>query len=140
MPRPIHLQVANDAAFRDPAIDETTLTAPQLTTDKLVLGNYFWRVATIIEQADGSDQGSHGDPQSLVLLKTVQLHKIADVGDGDLSFRSPTEPQKKFVVEIGRDISFSPFLLTQETSTPEITVPRPTHRYLFHPRPGDRFR
>ena len=91
---------------------------PQLTADKLAPGNYFWRVATIVEQADGSDQGSYDDPQSFVLLPTVQLPKIADVVDGDLSFRWPTEPPQKFVVEIGRDASFSPFLLTQETSTP----------------------
>jgi len=42
------------------------------------------------------------------------------------------------VVEIGCDASFSLFLLTQEASTSKIIVPRPAHRYLFHPHQGDR--
>jgi len=49
MSRPIHLQIANDASFYDLVIDEPALTATQLTADKLALGNYFWRVATIVE-------------------------------------------------------------------------------------------
>ncbi|AMP01767.1 fecR family protein [Collimonas arenae] len=120
-----HLQVARDAAFRDLVVDEPALTATQFTAGKLALGNYFWRVATIVEQADGDDQGPYGDPQGFALLPALQIPKIADAIDGDLSFSWPSEPQQKFVVEIGRDAGFSALLLTQETATPEITVPRP---------------
>jgi hypothetical protein len=65
------------------------------------------------------------------LLPILQIPKIADVIDGDLSFRWPAEPEQKFIVEISRDAGFSTLLLTQTTSTPEITVPRPANGTYF---------
>ncbi|AIY43618.1 hypothetical protein LT85_4460 [Collimonas arenae] len=120
-----HLQVASDAGFSHLIIDESALSAPQFTAGKLALGDYFWRVATIVENASGRDQGPYGDPQAFSLLAALQIPKIADAIDGDLSFRWTGEPGQKFVVEIGRDAGFSSLLLTQNTETPEINVPRP---------------
>jgi predicted phage tail protein len=126
-----HLQVASDAAFRDLVVDEPALSAPQFSAGTLALGIYFWRVATVAADDNGSDQGPYGDPQEFALLPALHIPKIADAIDGDLSFRWATEPQQKFVVEIGRDADFSSLLLTQATSAPEITVPRPATGTYF---------
>ncbi|MEO6920129.1 MAG: FecR domain-containing protein [Collimonas sp.] len=120
-----HLQVASDAGFNHVVIDEAALSAPQFTAGKLPLDAYYWRVATIVDKAGVRDQGPYGDPQAFSLLQALQIPKIADAIDGDLSFRWTGEPEQKFVVEIGRDAAFSNLLLTQDTATPEINVPRP---------------
>lgn len=126
-----HLQVAGDAKFNQLVINEPAVKTPQFSTSKLAPGHYFWRVATIVNQPTGSDQGPFGDSQSFILLPAVQVPKITDVVDGDLSFRWTGEPEQKFIVEIGRDTGFSALLLTQQTSTPEITVPRPATGTYF---------
>ncbi|AMO97368.1 fecR family protein [Collimonas fungivorans] len=128
-----HLQVASDAEFRQLVLDQPALAAPQFSAGKLALGTYFWRVATIVEQSKGtgSDQGPYGDPQRFNLLPALQVPKIADAVDGDLSFRWSAEPGQTFVVEIGRDAGYSALLLTQTTATPEITVPRPGNGTYF---------
>ncbi|WP_211445118.1 FecR domain-containing protein [Collimonas humicola] len=126
-----HLQVASDAEFSHVVIDEAALSAAQFNAGKLALGAYYWRVATIVETAGGRDQGPYGDPQGFSLLPALQIPKIADAVDGDLSFRWTGEPGQKFVVEIGRDAGFSSLLLTQDTATPEINVPRPASDTYF---------
>ena len=126
-----HLQVSSDAEFKQLVIDQTALTAPQFNAGKLALGTYYWRVATVGEQANGTDQGPYGDPQGFKLLPALQVPKIADAIDGDLSFRWSAEPGQTFLVEIGRDAGFSALLLTQTTTTPEINVPRPASGTYF---------
>ncbi|SDX93828.1 FecR family protein [Collimonas sp. OK242] len=126
-----HLQVASDAEFKQLVVDQAALAAPQFSAGKLALGTYYWRVATIVEQADGRDQGPYGDPQSFNLLPALQVPKIADAIDGDLSFRWSAEPGQTFLVDIGRDAGFSALLLTQTTTTPEISVPRPASGTYF---------
>ncbi|WP_211467180.1 FecR domain-containing protein [Collimonas silvisoli] len=126
-----HLQVASDAGFKQLAIDQPAVAATQFSAGKLALGTYYWRVATIVEQANGRYQGPYGDPQSFKLLPALQVPKIADAIDGDLSFRWSSEPGQNFVVEIGRDAAFSTLLLTQATATPEITVPHPANGTYF---------
>lgn len=126
-----HLQVASDAAFKQLIVDQAALAAPQFSAGKLALGTYYWRVATIVEQTGGRDQGPYSDPHSFDLLPALQVPKIADAIDGDLSFRWNAEPGQTFLVEIGRDAGFSTLLLTQTTTTPEINVPRPASGTYF---------
>jgi hypothetical protein len=126
-----HLQVASDAGFQQLVVDQAALTAAQFSAGKLPLGTYYWRVATVVEASNGADQGPYGDPQSFNLLPALQVPKIADAIDGDLSFRWSAEPGQNFVVEIGRDAGFSALLLTQTTATPEITAPRPAGGTYF---------
>ncbi|SFC55485.1 FecR domain-containing protein [Collimonas sp. OK412] len=126
-----HLQVASDAGFKQLVLDQPAVVGPQFNAGKLALGTYFWRVATIVEQGKDSDQGPYGDPQRFNLLPALQVPKIADAVDGDLSFRWSAEPGQTFVVEIGRDAGYSALLLTQTTATPEIVVPRPDSGTYF---------
>ncbi|SFI06810.1 FecR family protein [Collimonas sp. OK307] len=126
-----HLQVASDAEFKQLVVDQAALAVPQFSAGKLALGNYYWRVATIVEQTNGRDQGPYCDPNSFDLLPALQVPKIADAIDGDLSFRWSAEPGQTFLVEIGRDAGFSALLLTQTTATPEINVPRPASGTYF---------
>ncbi|GAC1523847.1 MAG: hypothetical protein NVS3B11_24410 [Collimonas sp.] len=128
-----HLQVAGDAEFKQLIVDQAALAAPQFSAGDLLLapGTYYWRVATIVEQANRRDQGPYGDPQSFNLMPALQVPKIADAIDGDLSFRWSAEPGQTFLVEIGRDAGFSALLLTQTTTTPEINVPRPASGTYF---------
>lgn len=126
-----HLQVASDAGFSHVIIDEAALSTAQFNAGKLALGDYYWRVATIVDTAAGRDQGPYGDAQAFSLLPALQIPKIADALDGDLSFRWTGEPGQKFVVEIGRDAAFASLLLTQDTVTPEINVPRPASGAYF---------
>ncbi len=126
-----HLQVASDAEFKQLVVDQAALAAPQFNAGKLPLGTYYWRVATIVEQTNGRDQGPYCDPHSFDLLPALQVPKIADAIDGDLSFRWSAEPGQTFLVEIGRDAGFSALLLTQTTTTPEINVPRPASGIYF---------
>lgn len=126
-----HLQVASDAAFKQLVVDQAALSAPQFSAGKLALGTYYWRVATVVEQTNGRDQGPYGTPQSFNLLPALQVPKIADAVEGDLSFRWSAEPGQTFLAEIGRDVGFSALLLTQTTTTPEINVPRPASGTYF---------
>ncbi len=126
-----HLQVASDAEFKQLVVDQAALAVPQFSAGKLALGTYYWRVATIVEQTNGRDQGPYCDPNSFDRLPALQVPKIADAIDGDLSFRWSAEPGQTFLVEIGRDAGFSALLLTQTTTTPEINVPRPASGTYF---------
>ncbi|MQR02227.1 FecR domain-containing protein [Glaciimonas soli] len=126
-----HLQVASDEHFSQPIIDEPAIPSTQFSTEKLALGHYFWRVATIADKDGKPNHGPFGDPQSLQLMSALQLPKLPDATDGPLSLSWPSEPGQKFVLDIARDAAFSTLYLTQELDTPEITVPRPPNGTYF---------
>lgn len=119
-----HLQVATDDKFSNPVIDEATLTSAQFSTEKLPLGSYFWRVATVLNRDGKTDHGPFGDAQAFTLMTPVQLPKIDPAGNA-LAFSWQAEPGQKFVTEIARDAGFTSLFLTQATSAPEISIPNP---------------
>ncbi|MDP5007638.1 MAG: hypothetical protein NWQ13_01215, partial [Glaciimonas sp.] len=126
-----HLQVAKDAQFFQLVMDEPAITAAQFTADKLALGSYFWRVATVVNTNGKVDHGPFGDAQTLQLLSALQLPKIADASDGPLSLSWPSEPDQKFVIEMARDAAFTSLFLTQQLATPEIVIPPPPNGTYF---------
>ena len=121
-----HLQIARDAEFKLLAEDQSHLVTPQFSTDKLLPGHYFWRVATVVSKRGQPDQGPYGDVEAVDILPPPKdLPALADSGADTLSFGWPSEPGQHFLLEIGRNAAFSDVLLKKELDVAEITLPRP---------------
>jgi len=125
-PTTYHLQIASDANFTQLIEDQSGLSAPGYSTEKLIPGHYFWRVATVISKQGKPDQGPFGEVQALELLAPPKdMVAPADTGGNTLSFGWPSEPGQHFVLEIGRNPGFTDVLLKKELDVAEIQIPRP---------------
>lgn len=127
-----HLQIATDATFSHPVVDETALTSAQYKPATLALGQYYWRIATTVEREGKPDHGPFGEVQTFTLLPPLQLPEINPTGN-TLAFRwqADAEANQTFVTEIARDAGFTSLFLTQATTTPEISIPNPPNGIYF---------
>ena len=66
-----HLQLARFPGFQHPVLDQL-LGAPELTTDKLMHGSYFWRVSRVERGAEGPFSGT-GRLELVQLLRAPAL-------------------------------------------------------------------
>ncbi|PUA16360.1 FecR domain-containing protein [Glaciimonas sp. PCH181] len=125
-------QIATDAMFSHPIVDEPALASPQYKPGKLPLGQYYWRVATTVERDGKPDHGPFGDVQTFALLPQLQLPEINPTGN-TLAFRwqADADANQTFVTEIARDAAFTSLFLTQPTTTPEISIPNPPNGIYF---------
>jgi predicted phage tail protein len=62
-----HLQVAKDAEFKNIILDQADIKDVQFSST-LPQGEYFWRIATVIQKNGQFDQGPYGDIQSFQKL------------------------------------------------------------------------
>ncbi|MFZ6649377.1 FecR domain-containing protein [Undibacterium sp. TJN25] len=126
------LQVANDAAFSNIVLDQAGINDIRMTAETLKPGTYFWRAATVTEKNGRPDQGPFSDVQSFVLMPPQPaMAPFTDNGDKELSFNWPSEPGQKFLLQIGRDPTFTSLYLSKELEQPELRIPRPDAGQYF---------
>ncbi|MFZ6774909.1 FecR domain-containing protein [Undibacterium sp. SXout7W] len=126
-----HLQVATDADFGHVVMDKTDISEVSVTNDQLKPGNYFWRVATVIQKNEQQDQGPYSDVQAFALLPAQTMSAISDTGSSQMSFSWSSEPGQTFQVQISQDATFKQLYLNQELSQPELSIPRPPAGQYF---------
>ncbi len=118
------LQVATDMQFTQLVLDQSLITRPEFSTDKLGLGQFFWRVATVAEKTSGADQGPFSTPQSFSVLASQGMNEFVDNGAAMLHFSWPSETGQRFLVQIANEAEFKKPLLSKEVSEAQIQVPR----------------
>ena len=128
--RSVRLQVARDASFATPLLDQPGITASAATSSFTDEGNYFWRMASV--RADG-DQGPFGDPQTFELrpLPTTPEGGVAPDGKS-LVLSWSGRPQDKQQVELASDPEFKTIVAKDELSKPEWAVPTPSRAGLYY--------
>jgi hypothetical protein len=125
-----HLQVALDINFKQIQLDQNNITNTELNVP-LALGNYFWRVATIIETNQKPDHGPFSIPESFQLLEAQKMNPVSDTGSDELEFSWPSEPLQQFLVEISEDADFKKLYLSKETKEANLKIPRPSPSIYF---------
>ncbi|MET3117605.1 hypothetical protein AAKU64_001824 [Undibacterium sp. GrIS 1.8] len=118
------LQVASDSGFEKIVLDQNNIKTVQYSADKLANGKYYWRVATIAQKNGEPNQGPYSDAK---VVDFLPIQKMNPPGDGDanqLTFNWPSEPGQTFVVQIGRDASFSNIYFFRKLDKPELQIPR----------------
>lgn len=140
------LQIASDIQFENIVLDQgykTPLSTAQYSTSELKKGGYFWRVATITETQGASDQGPFSVPQYFAAVETLTMPEFKDNGAQQLNFAWPGEPGQSFFVQVARDIDFKKLILSKDTETPNVDLPRPESGVYYirvRTTDADRFR
>ncbi|MBC3882789.1 FecR domain-containing protein [Undibacterium sp. LX40W] len=120
-----HLQVASDAQFNQIVLDQNQITLAEFSTDKISVGQYFWRVAAVAERTSGPDHGPFSNPQSFSVLPGQSVNAFVDNGANQLHFSWPSEPGQRFLVQIANEPEFKKPLLSKEVSDAQVQMPRP---------------
>ncbi|WP_233574550.1 FecR domain-containing protein [Acidovorax sp. 106] len=121
------IQVAADAAFTQPALDEARLDSCRLSVASLPVGNYFWRAASVRELAQGqADQGPFAAAQSFVLAQqpptlSAQSMQASD-GDTTVNLRWQAQAGQRFRLQLARDIGFEKPTLDTTLDEPQWTA------------------
>ena len=128
------LQVADNPAFVQPLIEQTSRSQQLRISHPLAAGGYFWRVASL--DAQGAP-GRYGQALPLQLsdaplatpLQSDTVHK------GQLTLRWPADSDAgHYRVQIARDADFSRLLLDRQTDAPEVSFKRPWRGGNLHVR------
>ena len=128
------LQVARDADFGQPLLDQEPLPDGHARTDITEPGTYWWRLASI--RPDG-DHGPFGDPQRFEIRAMPAQPTAAVAPDGrSLIFRWSGREGDRQRVELARDPEFTDIIATDELPSPEWQVATPTFggRHYFRYR------
>ena len=106
-----HLQVARTADFAAPLRDAARQPLCQLDTGRLSVGHYYWRMASLRQQADGSlDAGPFAAPQAFTVAE-----RPAAIAPGDFGVRAhanhlqvywPGLPGQSYRLQCARDLAF----------------------------------
>ena len=120
-----HLQVATDALFKQIVLDQSNITTAEFTTEALAVGNYYWRVATVIERNGQADQGPYSPAQSFSVLRTQSMNAFSDTGENNINFSWPAEPGQSFLVQISKDADFKKLVMSKDLDRPNLSIPRP---------------
>lgn len=128
------VQIADDALFRQPLIEQQTHSNRLRPKTALAPGNYFWRVASLDAQGQ---RGRYGQALPLqVSDEPVDPQLQSDAGKrGHITMRwQAGEPGQRYRVQVARRGDFDRPLLDQETTTPEIAIKRPWRGGTLHVR------
>jgi hypothetical protein len=126
-------QLARDPAFQDTVVQVDNHRANELaTTQAIVPGEYFWRVAS--RRADG-DVGPWGDAQHMV-LKPIPLVSQEDstqtVADHGITLKwKAGAPGQKYQLQLARNASFEPLLKDVVLDEPTAELPRPAGGQVY---------
>lgn len=120
-----HLQVAKDKQFSELLIDQNDIRATQWDLASLPSGHYFWRVATIAEQASQHKQGPYSDVQEFSKLAPQAGASFQDSVSKQISFSWAGEPGQVFLLQIARDPAFRQMYLEKQLSDSHIEIARP---------------
>jgi len=119
-----HLQVAKDAEFNNMILDQADIKDVQFSST-LPQGEYFWRIATIVQKNGQFDQGPYGDVQGFQKLPPQAAASFSDSQSKQISFNWAAEPGQKFLIQIALDAEFKRLYLSQESDQAELKIPRP---------------
>lgn len=125
------LQLSRDASFSQIVLDQTNISATEWGTDQLTVGQYFWRVASIIDKSGQLDQGPFSPVQSFQMLAPQSLHEVQDKGQNTIDFGWPAEPGQSFLVQISQDPAFKQLYMSKETEQASLSIPRPEAGVYF---------
>lgn len=119
-----HVQVARQSDFSQPDIDQPRLEVCRLGLAALPLGDYFWRVASVSRNADGSVRhGPFAAPQRFSVVATPTVGQL-DVMDGN---ENPTlswaaVAGQTFRAQLARDEAFTAVVLEADLAQPSWTL------------------
>jgi hypothetical protein len=128
--RSVRLQVARDATFATPLLDQTGITTNTTSATFSEEGDYLWRMASV--RADG-DQGPFGDPQAFELRPLPKTPEGSVAPDGkSLVLRWGGRPEDRQQVELASDPEFKTIVAKDELTQPEWAVPIPSRAGLYY--------
>ncbi|WP_082615298.1 FecR domain-containing protein [Acidovorax sp. Root267] len=138
------LQVARDAQFTQPVLDEQRLTECRLPLSTLPVGNYFWRAASLLQLPHGPanpgrpadpggtagqvDQGPFAPPQPFTVADrpaTLSPQSLqAQDGDTTVRVHWPAQPGQRFRLQLApaNDLAFDKVVLDTQLDAPAWTA------------------
>lgn len=125
------LQVASDLQFKNIVLDQDKIKGVELSTSQLGLGQYFWRVATVIEKDAAPDQGPFSSAQAFSVLAPQGMNTVNDTGENNMNFSWPAEPGQSFLVQIARDPDFKKIYFSKDLDVASLTIPRPENGVYY---------
>jgi hypothetical protein len=132
------LQVASDVQFKNIVLDQDKIKDVELSTSQLSLGQYFWRVATVIEKNEQADQGPFSPAQAFSILAPQGMNPVNDTGENTMNFSWPAEPGQSFLVQIAQDSDFKKIYFSKDLNVANVNIPRPdTGIYYIRVRATD---
>ena len=120
----VQLQVSRSIDFGTPVLDETRSTDCRLGVAGLAPGDYWWRVASIVQAPGGTlRRGPFADPQpfTVALTPSVQAVQLDESGENP-TLRWQAEGGVSFRAQLARDADFRQPLLDVELSAPTWTI------------------
>jgi hypothetical protein len=123
-----HLQVADDAAFKQLRVDQKDI-ADIKTTLKLPVGTHYWRLAAVQSGGAPQDHGPFGDPQQLTRKQPPPAPPPAQasVSSSGLAMRWPASNEQgaRYAYQLARDANFAQIVAQGETAQPEFATSPP---------------
>ncbi|MHA7602551.1 FecR domain-containing protein [Alicycliphilus sp. T452] len=117
------IQVAADAGFAAPLLDETSTHQCGARVAALAPGRYYWRAASVRELPGGaSDQGPYAPGQPFTVANNPSAPSAAALqsgGDGPgLRLRWPGEPGQSYRLQVAATDDFATPLVDERLDTP----------------------
>ena len=105
------IQVAPQADFNAPVLDESRLDSCTLSVAQLPVGSYFWRAASVRELPGGGvDQGPFAAPQPFKLVQQPPALSAqalqADDGGTTVSLRWPGQAGQRYRLQLATEMRF----------------------------------
>lgn len=114
------MQVARDAEFKDIVFEARDMSDTK-TTASLPLGDYYWRIRTLL----GSDLGPWSDVRVFHLLPPPAAPEPPKMDGRRIHFSWSGEPGQSFVFQVARDAKFEKMVFEEKLSAPEMDKPTP---------------
>jgi hypothetical protein len=124
------LQIARDAQFLAPVLEQESRGTHLRPATDLAAGSYFWRVAS--RDGDGH-RGRFGQPVALTISDAPidPALQPPQAAKGQLTLRwQAGEPGQRYRVQLDRRGDFAQPLLDREVAQPEVSLKRPWHGTL----------
>lgn len=117
-------QLSSDARFQ--TVQQDQQLSQSHFQYELTPGQYYWRMATVVRQPDGSEkQGPYGDVQQLI-VRPLQLIPLQPKARNErLYFSWPGEPEQHYRVQLSEYKDFRQIKLEQVVARPELDLARP---------------
>ena len=119
------IQVASDAGFTVPVLDETLVQHCGTQVAALAPGSYYWRTASVRDLPDGgNDQGPYAPAQPFTVADNPSAPAALQVhGNGpDLQLRWPGEAGQSFRLQLAASKDFASLLVDERLDTPAWTA------------------
>ena len=118
------LQVASEPAFKTVIVDQITDASADQMVVPLPGGNYYWRVASIIQSGSTSKQGPFGDAKPLNVSAGLDA-PAASIGQKEIHFSWSAAPGQRFTFQVAAVPDFKTLLNNIESDKAEVVIPRP---------------